>query len=86
MQGTIVNFRRGRHRQTGNQMIVVVEGVNDKKKAATYVGKPVTFKTETGNEITGKVASAHGNSGALRILFEKGMPGQSLGKTVELKI
>jgi large subunit ribosomal protein L35Ae len=86
MQGTIVNFRRGRHVQTGNQMIVVVEGVNDKKKAATYVGKPVAFKTETGNEITGKVASAHGNNGALRILFEKGMPGQSLGKTVELKI
>jgi len=86
MQGTISNFRRGRHVQTGNQVVVIVNGVDDRKKAAPLVGKEVVFKTETGNEIKGKVASAHGNKGALRVLFEKGMPGQSLGKTVDLKI
>jgi large subunit ribosomal protein L35Ae len=86
MQGTISSFKRGKHVQTNNQMVVVVEGVDDRKKAAPLVGKEVVFKTESGKEIKGKVASAHGNSGALRVLFEKGMPGQSLGKTVEIKL
>ncbi len=86
MKGTIASFKRGIHTQTNNQMIVQVEGVHDRKKAAPLVGKEVVFKTEAGNEIKGKVASPHGNKGALRVLFEKGMPGQSLSKTVELKI
>ncbi|MCB1084399.1 MAG: 50S ribosomal protein L35ae, partial [Simkania sp.] len=35
-------------------------------------------------DITGEVRSAHGNSGALRVLFETGMPGQAIGKTVAI--
>ncbi len=85
MKGLIVSFRRGRHTQTNNQMIIKVESVNDKEKAAGLVNKEVVFKTQTGKEIKGKITNVHGNSGAVRALFEKGMPGQALAKNVEIK-
>ncbi len=85
MEGTIVNFRRGRHRQTCNQMIIAVEGVDSKEKAEKLVGKEASWKSPANKEIKGKVASAHGNSGAIRIIFETGMPGQSLSNKIEIK-
>lgn len=82
MEGVIKNFRRGRKTQTTNQMIVVVKGIDRKEKVAELVGKFVVWKSPAGKEIRGEVRSAHGNSGALRILFEKGMPGQAIGNKV----
>ncbi|MBU0979752.1 MAG: 50S ribosomal protein L35ae [Nanoarchaeota archaeon] len=85
MQGTIVNFKGGRHTQIGNQMIVKIEGVDSKDKAAALVGKKVVWKTPGKSEdIKGEVRSAHGNSGALRVLFERGMPGQAIATKVEI--
>ena len=84
MEGASKNFKRGRKTQTMNQMIVVVNGVEDKGKAAELVGKKVTWKSPAGKEITGEVRSAHGNSGALRVLFETGMPGQAIGGKVQI--
>ncbi len=85
MEGTIANFRRGRHNQSSNQMIVQVASIQSRDDATKLVGKKVVFKTQTGKEITGEVRSAHGNSGALRVLFETGMPGQSVTKKVEIQ-
>ena len=84
MKGTIANFRSSRHRQTDNQMIIIIEGVTTKEKATQLVGKKVVFKTETEREIIGKVRASHGNKGAIRAIFEKGMPGQSLSKSVDI--
>ena len=86
MEGLITNFRRSRHRTYGNQMIIQVGDIDDKDKAAKLVGKSVTW-TSTGKdkkEIKGKISAAHGNKGALRVLFEKGMPGQSVGNNVKI--
>ena len=85
MQGTIVNFRRGRTTQKTNHMVVHLSGISKKEKASELVGKEVVWKSPQGKEIKGKVASAHGNKGAVRVIFEKGMPGQSLSSKVEIK-
>ena len=85
MDGVIKNFRRGRHTQNTSHMIVYIDGTDNKEKAAKLVGKIAVWKSPAGKEITGKVAAAHGNSGAIRIIFEKGMPGQSIGSKVEIK-
>ena len=65
-------------------MIVLVDGIDSKEKASALVGKQAVYKTEAQKEIKGEVRSAHGNKGAVRILFEKGMPGQSLSRKVEI--
>lgn len=85
MKGTIVNFRGGVHTQYNNQMIIEVEGISSKDKAEELAGKAVVWKSPAGKEIKGKIAAAHGNKGAVRAVFEKGMPGQSVGQKVELQ-
>lgn len=82
MEGVIVNFRQGRHHQNDRQMIINVDGATDKEKAEALVGKSVTWKSPAGKELKGKISSAHGNSGAVRAIFETGMPGQALGQKV----
>ena len=82
MEGVIVNFKRGRNTQTDNQMIVQVAGIDNKDKAKDLVGKKVTWKSPAGKEIKGEIRNFHGNKGAVRVLFEKGMPGQAIGSKV----
>ena len=84
MEGVIVSFRRGRHTQHHNQMVVSVNEIGNKEKATSLVGKNVVWKSPAGKEIKGIVGAAHGNNGALRVLFESGMPGQSLGNKVKV--
>jgi len=85
MNAVIVNYKGSRHVQVGNQMIVQVEGSDSKEKAAEFVGKSIVWKSPAGKEIKGEVRAPHGNSGALRVLFETGMPGQSVGAKVDVK-
>ncbi|MFH1770818.1 MAG: 50S ribosomal protein L35ae [archaeon] len=83
MIGIISNFRQGRHHTYENQMVVVADSLKTKADAEKLVGKKVVWNTGK-KDITGEIRSAHGNSGALRVLFETGMPGQSIGKKVTI--
>ncbi len=85
MEGTIVNYRIGRHTQHTSHMIIAVKGVEKREKASSLVGKSVVWTNDKGNAISGKVASAHGNKGAIRAIFEKGMPGQAVGTKVKIE-
>jgi len=85
MEGTIINYRRGRHTIKMNHMIIILPDVDTKEKAEKMLGKKVTFKTQTGKDIKGEIKSAHGNKGAVRAIFEKGLPGQSLGKKLKVE-
>ncbi len=87
MIGTIVNFRGSRRRKSTNQMIVLVDGVEGKDKAKSLIGKTAVWTSPGKNkkEIKGKISAAHGNKGAVRVIFEKGMPGQSLSEKVKVE-
>ena len=88
MEGIIVNFRRGRKTTYDNQMIVEPEGVKSREEAEKLVGNKVVWKNPQGKnkvEIKGEVRSAHGGKGAVRVLFEKGMPGQAIATKVQIQ-
>jgi len=85
MEGFITNFRGGRHTQYNNQMIVLARGIDSKEKTSALIGKKVIWSSPANKEIKGIVKSAHGSKGALRVLFEKGMPGQSIGQKVKIE-
>jgi large subunit ribosomal protein L35Ae len=85
MNAKVLNFRQGRHTQKTNQILLSVRDVTDRKGAAKLVGKKVVLKTKSGKEIVGKVASPHGNSGVLRARFSRGVPGDFLGKEIEIR-
>ena len=85
--GIISAFRGSQKRKRGNQMIVLVDGVDSKEKAQALVGKTVSWTApgKAKKVLKGKVTAAHGGKGAVRVLFETGMPGQSLGKEVKVE-
>ncbi len=83
MNGTINSFRRSLKKTSKNQMIVIVDGVANKEDAKKLVGKKVTYNTGA-KDINGKVAAPHGAKGAVRVIFETGMPGQAIGGKVKL--
>ncbi len=85
MEATIANFRQGKHSITYNQMVVYVDGVTKKADAEKLVGKKVSWTTPANKKIIGKITAAHGNKGAVRVLFEKGMPGQALSAKVKIE-
>jgi large subunit ribosomal protein L35Ae len=85
MEGIIANFRGSQHVKSGNQMIVHVKSVDTKEKAAKLVGKKVVWTSPAGKELVGKVSSAHGNGGSIRVLFETGMPGQAICTKVKIE-
>ena len=84
MKGKLSNYRQGVHTEYTNQYVVKVEGVGDRASADGIIGKKVVWKTTTGKEIVGKVSKAHGNSGAVLVRFDKGLPGQAIGTDVEI--
>ena len=84
MEGIISSFRRGIHHTYSNQMIVMVKDIADKEAASKLKGKKVIYNTGK-RDITGEVKDFHGNSGALRVIFECGMPGQAIGSKVKIE-
>jgi large subunit ribosomal protein L35Ae len=84
MEGLIVSYRRSQRDVTHNQGIVKVDGIKNREEAAKLVGKSVSWKSVK-TTITGKVQSPHGNSGCLRVLFDRGLPGQAITQTVSIQ-
>lgn len=83
MQGKITSFRRSIKRTSQKHMIISVDGVTSKDAAEKLVGKKVTYNTGK-KDMHGKVASPHGAKGAVRAIFETGMPGQAIGGHVKI--
>jgi len=80
----IASFRGSFKRRYGNQVIVIADKVDSREKAQALVGKEVVWVTPGKKELKGKVSAPHGRNGAVRVIFETGMPGQSLGKEVKI--
>ena len=84
MKGVVKNYRRGRHTVNERQLVIEIEGIHSRPKAFSMVGSRVQWKTKAGKPFNGKIVSAHGNNGAVRALFRKGLPGQCIGQKVEV--
>lgn len=85
MEGVIVNFRGGMHTQYNDYMVVKANGLDSKDNVDSVLGKKVVWKSPSGKEIVGRVTKAHGNKGAFRVKFEKGLPGQAVGSKVVIE-
>lgn len=85
MSGTVKNYRRGIRTAKANQVIVELKDFNSRAKAMRLQGKKAFWKTPSGKIIHGKVMSAHGNKGAVRVRFEKGLPGAIMGSKIQIK-
>lgn len=85
VKGKVIQFRRGRHTVKERHFLIEIPSCNDRAKAEKYVGKEVTWESPAGKIIKGKVSGPHGNKGVVRVIFEKGLPGQAVTTEVEIK-
>ncbi len=63
-------------------MIVKIKDIEKKENTDVLIGKKISWKSPAGKIITGKISNVHGNSGCVRVIFEKGMPGQAIASKV----
>ncbi len=86
MKAIIVNFRGSyKQQRASNQVIVKADGIHTKAAAEKMIGKKTLWTSPKGTEIHGVISAAHGNKGSLRAIFERGIPGQALGKEVKVE-
>ena len=85
MEGIITNFRGGKHTKYDNHMIIKVKTIDSKEKAQKLIGKKVIWESPAGKKIEGKITNLHGNSGCVRAIFSKGMPGQAIATSVKVE-
>jgi len=86
VKAMILQFRRGRTTFTPRHFLIEIEGVDSKEKTKDFIGKNVSWVSEGKKPvvINGVIKSAHGNKGVVRAIFEKGLPGQSIGMEVKI--
>ena len=84
VKALFVNYVGGRHTQRNKQILVKIDQVGDENKVAKYIGRKVTWKSPSGNTLTGKIMSVRGGNGVLKAIFRKGLPGQAIGKELNI--
>lgn len=84
LKGVVTSYRRGKHLQHPNQVLLLFEEIKSRAEAATLVGRKVKWVSEEGREFLGKVLGPHGNSGVVRAKFRTNLPGQAIGTPVLL--
>lgn len=85
MEAIINSYRHGRKTQSPDQVIAIVASVKTREAAAKLVGKSLVYTTPAGKKMVGKIAAPHGNKGAVRVMFDTGMPGQAIGQKVQIE-
>jgi len=85
MEAIIAAYRGSRRTRTMNHIILYINSITSIEKAKSLENKKVTWKSSGGKEITGRIVKPHGNKGAVRAIFERGLPGQALGSKVSIE-
>ena len=83
MEAIITSYRRSRHKQYPNQILIKAEGIGY-VKAHSLLGKKVVVSITKNKKMNGKIVALHGKKGVMRVRFPKGLPGQVIGKKCEI--
>ena len=85
--GRVIQFRRGNRTVTDRHFLIEIPNVDSREKAEKFVGKEVVWTSpgKLKKQIKGKIAAAHGKKGVVRAIFERGLPGQAITDSVEIK-
>jgi len=83
-KGVVTSYRRGKHLQHPNQVILLFDDIKTRAEASALVSRKVKWTSPEDREFLGTVLGAHGNSGAVRAKFRTNLPGQAIGTPVVL--
>lgn len=78
-----MNYRIGIKTQMSKECLVQINDVVTTAQAGPLFGKKVMWKNAN-KKVIGKIVGLHGKKGVVRVKFDKGMPGQAIGTTIEI--
>lgn len=81
--GVIVNYRVDPKSQKPKECLIKFSHIKSVSDASRLIGRKVAWKNGE-NKSIGRIVALHGKKGLLRARFRRGVPGQAIGKTVEL--
>lgn len=65
------------------ECLVQLNDVVSVAQSGQLIGEKVVWKTAN-RKLIGKIVGFHGKNGVVRVRFNKGIPGQAIGTTVEI--
>ncbi len=77
-----MNYQRGTVSQRIQYGLIQLEGVTSISQAATYIGRSVIIHLSEQKSNYGRIVSAHGRNGVLRVRFRRGLAPEALAKEV----
>ncbi len=83
INGIITNYRIGIRSQQPKECLVEFSQVTTASLARKLIGQKVVWINGK-DKFTGKILGAHGKNGTVRVKFARPIPGQAIGKIVEL--
>lgn len=84
MKGVIIGFRRGPGGVYPEVALVRVLGASGRSDVEKLVGFKVLAKDNHGNVYEGRVVRTHGNGNVVRVRFKPNVPGQMIGRVVDI--
>ncbi len=84
-KGKFVSYRRGKHTLRNKQVLIKMNGIDDRKEAARFIGRQVTWTSPMGNLLMGCIVGVHGRRGVVRARFKNGLPGHALGSELTIR-
>lgn len=83
-KAVFLGYRGGLRNKLNKQILIKIDQIDDKDKAAAYIGKKATWKTQRGNLIVGTIVGVLGGNGVLKVRMRNGLPGQAIGKELNI--
>jgi len=81
--GRIVNYRIGTKSQMPRWCLIEIIGENTVSEAGQLVGRKMILKFGK-NSFVGRIMGLHGKKGVVTVKFRRGVPGDAIGRRVEL--
>jgi len=78
-----MNYRKGIKTQTPSECLIKFSDMDSIVQEGQLIGQKVVWKGEK-KALFGKIKSFHGKNGVVIVKFKKGLPGQAIGKKVQL--
>jgi ribosomal protein L35AE/L33A len=77
-----MNYQRGTVQQRNQYGLIQLEGVTSLSQAAAYIGRSVILHFNPQKTNQGRIVSAHGRNGVLRVRFRRSLAADALAKEV----
>ena len=84
-KAVFTGYRGGLHTQRNKHVLLTIEHIDTRDKAAQYIGRNVIWRSPKGNTLIGRITGVHGRKGVVRARFKKGLPGQAVGVELDIR-